>query len=232
MQGATDQLVTITGTGFLFPPTVAFSGTGVTVNWVSWNSTTQLTASLSVASDAAPGARDVTVTNPNSGRQRPRRQRRGRRRSATLAAGFTVTATPPPVTVTAVNPTILNRGATNRVVTVTGSGFAAGATVAFSGTGVTTGAVTVTSPTQLTVPVTVASTATPGARDVTVSVPAVGSATLANGFTVNGPPVVTGVSPNTVPEGADQPTDRDRAAPTSSTAPRLRSRAPASPSAR
>ena len=33
--------MTITGTGFLFPPTVAVSGTGVTVNWVSWNSTTR-----------------------------------------------------------------------------------------------------------------------------------------------------------------------------------------------
>ena len=78
----------------------------------------------------------------------------------------------------------------------------AGATVAFSGSGVTTGPVTVTSATQLTVPVTVAATATPGARDVTVTVPSGGSATLANGFTVNGPPVVSGVSPNTVPEGA------------------------------
>ena len=69
------------------------------MNLVSWNSTTQLTASLTVAPDAAPTARDVTVTNPNGGG------------SATLTGGFTVKATPPPVTVTLLNPANLNRGA-------------------------------------------------------------------------------------------------------------------------
>ena len=191
VQGASNQTVTIAGTGFLFAPTLSFSGTGITVNSLGWNSTSQLTANLTVAADAAPGARDVTVTNPGG-------------EIATLAGGFTVTAAPPPVTVTSLNPVNVNRGVANRAVTITGSGFAAGATVAFSGTGVTTGAVTVTSPTQITVPVSVAATATPGARDVTVSVPSGRSATLASGFTVNGPPVVTGVSPTTVPEGATQ----------------------------
>ena len=190
VQGASNQLVTINGTGFLYPPVVTFSGTGITVDptFVNFTSTSQFQVRVSVAADATPGARDVTVTNPGGG-------------TATLTGGFTVTAMPPPVTVTAINPTNLNRGVINRVVTVTGTGFVTGTTVAFSGTGITTGAVTVTSPTQLTVPVTVASTATPGARDVTVKLPSGASATLTNGFNVNGPPVVTGVSPKTVPEG-------------------------------
>jgi len=190
VQGASNQLVTINGAGFLYPPAVTFSGTGITVDpaFVNFTSTSQFQVRVSVAADAAPGARDVTVNNPGGG-------------SATLTGGLTVTATPPPVTVTAINPTNLNRGVTSRVVTVTGTGFVAGTTLAFSGTGITTGAVTVTSPTQLTVPVTVASTATPGARDVTVKLPSGASATLTNGFNVNGPPVVTGVSPSSVPEG-------------------------------
>ena len=52
-----------TGTNFRSGATVAFSGTGITVNSVSVSSCTTLTANVSVASTAPTGARDVTVRN-------------------------------------------------------------------------------------------------------------------------------------------------------------------------
>jgi hypothetical protein len=73
-------------------------------------------------------------------------------------------------------------------VTITGSGFVAGATVSASGAGVTVGNVTVGSATQLTAILTVASGATAGARDVTVTNSSGGDGTLTGGFTVLTPP--------------------------------------------
>jgi len=189
LQGATSQLVTIAGSGFLSPPALSFSGTGVTVDFVSWNSATQLTASVTVAPTATPGARDVTVTNPGG-------------TTATLTNGFTVTPIVPAVTVATLTPNNLARGVTNRAVVITGTGFVAGSTVTFSGTGVTATSVTFNSATQLTAQVTTTATAAPGLRDVTVKLPNGLTGTLVNGFTVTGPPAVTSVSPNTIGEGA------------------------------
>ena len=76
-QGATGVTVTITGAatggrgffdpGASFPRRLAasFSGTGVTVTSVAVNSPTSLTLSVSTAVDAPPGARTLTVTNPD-----------------------------------------------------------------------------------------------------------------------------------------------------------------------
>jgi len=57
--------VTITGANFANGATVSFSGTGITVNARSFVSATQLTANISIAANAAQGARDVIVRNPN-----------------------------------------------------------------------------------------------------------------------------------------------------------------------
>ena len=64
-QGALEQTfyVTIIGTNFTGATVVSF-GAGITVNSYSVNSATQITAKISIASDAAPGARDVSVTGP------------------------------------------------------------------------------------------------------------------------------------------------------------------------
>ena len=64
-QGALEQTfyVTITGTNFTGATIVSF-GAGVTVNSYSVDSATQMTANISIAGDAAPGARDVSVTGP------------------------------------------------------------------------------------------------------------------------------------------------------------------------
>ena len=58
--------------------TVAISGSGITVNSVTWNSATKLTIVVSVSGGASTGFRNVTVTNPDQG-------------SFTLSNGFRVT---------------------------------------------------------------------------------------------------------------------------------------------
>ena len=67
--------VIITGTRFAGPTTVSF-GAGITVNSITVNSVTHITANISITADAAPGARNVTVTTPGG--------------TATLTGGFTV----------------------------------------------------------------------------------------------------------------------------------------------
>ena len=82
-QGATVP-VTVSGTNFQSGATLTV-GAGVTVTSVTVSAATQLLATLNIATDAAVGPRDVTVTNPGGG-------------GATLTGGFTVTApgVPPP----------------------------------------------------------------------------------------------------------------------------------------
>ena len=191
-QGAANQTVVITGTGFggangTFGGTVAFSGTGITVNSVTKNSATQLTANISLSTTATTGARNVTVTNPAPVA------------SATCNGCFTVAARP---TVTSLNPSSRGRGATNQFVTVTGTNFQAGATVAFSGSGITVNSVAFNSASSLTVNLNISGSATLGARDVTVTNPDAGTFTLNNGFTVNSGPGVTTLSPASLPQGA------------------------------
>ena len=83
-QGARGAVVpvTITGSGFAAGATVAVSGTGVTVSNASVGSASQMTATLGIASGAALGTRDVTVTNSGGA-------------GATLTGGFTVVSAAP-----------------------------------------------------------------------------------------------------------------------------------------
>ena len=71
--------VTINGSGFAAGATVSASGTGVTSSNVTVGSATQLAATLTIASGAAPGTRNLTVTNTGGS-------------GGTLAGGFTVVA--------------------------------------------------------------------------------------------------------------------------------------------
>jgi glucose/arabinose dehydrogenase/subtilisin family serine protease len=158
--------VTVNGSGFGAGTTLSV-GAGITVSNLAIVSAAQLTATLTIASGAAPGARNVTVTNPGGG-------------SATLAGGFSVAGAT--VTVGSVSP---NQGAAGATVPVTinGSGFAAGATLNV-GAGITVSNVVVGSATQLTATLTIASGAALGPRNVTVTNAGGGSGTLAGGFTV------------------------------------------------
>jgi hypothetical protein len=150
--------ITITGTNFTAGATVTVGGTAATGVTVV-NSTT-ITATTP-AGDA--GAVTVTVTNPGS-------------QSGSLANGYTYVIVP---TVTSVSP---NNGSTagGTAVTITGTNFAAGATVTFGGTAAT--GVAVVNSTTIT-----ATTPAHAAGAVTITVTVNGqSGSLSNGFTYNG----------------------------------------------
>jgi len=72
--------VILTGSSFQSGATCAF-GAGITVSSCTFNSTTQLTASISIGAAATLGSRSVTVTNPDS-------------QSSTLSNAFSVTVLP------------------------------------------------------------------------------------------------------------------------------------------
>lgn len=74
--------VVILGSGFASGMTAVF-GAGITVRNLAVENPGRLTATISIAGKAMPGPRDVAVTGPAGAE------------SATLPAGFTVTAAPP-----------------------------------------------------------------------------------------------------------------------------------------
>jgi hypothetical protein len=76
-RGLNNQVIIVTGTGFVSGATVAFSGSGISLDFVTWNSSTQLTIRIDITGGASTGSRNVTVTNPDGG-------------TFTRNAGFTV----------------------------------------------------------------------------------------------------------------------------------------------
>ena len=66
-RGLNNQVIIVTGTGFVTGATVAFSGSGISIDYVTWNSSTQLTIRIDISAGAAIGLRNVTVTNPDGG---------------------------------------------------------------------------------------------------------------------------------------------------------------------
>ncbi len=73
-QGTSNVNLNITGTGFYDPPaslscripiSATVSGTGVTVNSVTFNTPTSVTVNISVSGTAPTGTRTITITNPD-----------------------------------------------------------------------------------------------------------------------------------------------------------------------
>jgi hypothetical protein len=133
------------------------------------NSTT-ITANLVITNGATLGARNVTVATAGG--------------SATKTAAFSVVATPPTPTLTAISPASHNRGGFGFLMMFTGTNLVTGATVTFNGTGVSSTALLATSPTTATSFVTISNSAAQTSRDVTVANGG-GSATLSGAFKVN-----------------------------------------------
>ncbi|MGF7182393.1 IPT/TIG domain-containing protein, partial [Tunturiibacter psychrotolerans] len=157
-------VATITGTNFAAGAAVTFGGTAAT-NVVVLNSTT-ITATTPAGS---AGAVTVTVTNVGS-------------QSGSLANAFTYVVGEPAVS--SVSP---NNGpvAGGTAVTITGTNFAAGATVTFGSAAATN--VVVVNSTEIT-----ATTPAGSAGAVTVTMTANGqSGSLANGFTYNAPVAIS-----------------------------------------
>ncbi|MCI0342429.1 MAG: IPT/TIG domain-containing protein [Planctomycetales bacterium] len=167
--------VTITGSAFQSGATVTIGGTAATS--VLFVSATQLTA---VTPGGSAGTLTVTVTNPDG-------------QSGALGSGFTYGTPPSAPVVTNVSPAF---GPTSggTAITLTGTGFASGATVTIGGALATS--VVFVSATQLTA-VTPAGGA--GAQTVVVTNPSGLAGSLGSGFTYGSPPAappsVSNVSP-------------------------------------
>ena len=155
--------VTISGTGFAVGATVKFGNTSATnVNVVG---STTITA---VAPAHNSGAVNVVVTNPGG-------------QSATSTNGYSYTGGVAAPTVSGVNPTSgPTAGGTS--VTISGTGFAAGATVTFGGTNATGVVVNNSTTITATTPAHAA-----GAVDVVVTNSTGQSGTKTNAFTYNPP---------------------------------------------
>jgi len=133
--------------------TVSF-GSGITVNFVSNVTTTQLTANITVASNATVGSRDISVTTNGQ--------------TQTLSGGFTVTAGTP--IITQISPNFGNPGQTLSV-TITGqyTNWVNGTTKAAFGSGIVTNSTTVSSLTSLTASITIPTATALGPANVTTT---------------------------------------------------------------
>jgi hypothetical protein len=166
-QGATNQTVVLSGSGFIASTQVAPSGTGVTVA-VTSRTATSISLRVSVAAGAGLGARDLTLTSNDGGR-------------SVCGSCFTVLEAP---RITAVSPPTVRRSTTT-TVTLTGTSFDPSMTVTVAGGGVTILTVTYVSPTSATLSVRVGANAALGARTMTVtSVTTKGTSALANALSV------------------------------------------------
>jgi hypothetical protein len=192
--------VTVNGSAFQATPTLAITpATGVTITNVVRVSATKLTATLTVAANAATGPRDITVTNPDGGV------------SATCVGCESINAGP---TITSITPNSGPNSGTTAITNLAGSGFASDATVVLARSGQPdvpmTNVVVDPSGTKITGNFDLSggtgAPAAPGPWNVKVTNPSDGgTATLANGFTVTGSaPAVTTASPATLGQGASK----------------------------
>ena len=108
--------------------------------------------------------------------------------------------------VSSISPNAISRGSAKVLVTITGAGFKAGATVSFNDANIALGTVTVVNTKTITVPVTVGASTTIGSYNVTVTNTDGGTATATGGFTITTGPTVVFVSPNTKHQGSVQAT--------------------------
>jgi hypothetical protein len=154
-QGDTAAARFLTGTNFRSGGALTVSGTGLTVASVVVTSATRVDFTLTATTAATAGARDVTWTQPAAGGSG----------AVTLTGGITVNYPDP--TVTSASPGQLERGASALTLTVTGTSFRPGGTIAISGTGVTLSSPTYQADTTYTVTYSVDPAAPLGLRDLT-----------------------------------------------------------------
>ena len=137
------------------------------MNSVTVTNSSTLTIEVTVGGAAAVGARDLTITNTDTG-------------TTTCAGCFAVAAKP---TVASLAPNSSPRGSSGQTVVVNGTGFQPGVGVTFSGTGVTA-TVVASTPIAITLSVTVAANAATTNRSVTVTNLDGGTVTRGSSFRV------------------------------------------------
>ena len=182
------NVITITGTGFVSGATVTF-GLNSATKVVFVNATT-LKATAPASTNLAEGPVDVTVTNPDA-------------KSATLPNGLLYQRPAP--TITKISPAAAStKGGT--VITITGTGFVTGATVAF-GPNNATNVVFVSATTLRAIAPASTLANVEGNVSVFVTNPDNQTATLLEGLTYDDPPSITSISPaEGLPSGGYQVT--------------------------
>jgi hypothetical protein len=180
------RTVTVTGANFAPGVKVTVPASGVAITSTTVVDSTTLLVGLSTAGVAAPGPRDLIITNP------------GDAGSTTCAGCFAVTD--PPV-LTEVSPAVLGGGA-QTTVTVTGANLVAGARLSVAGAGVAVLTQTWVDDGHLTATLSVAGAATAGGRTITVINPDGGKGACATCFAVAAAPTVTGLTPATFARGS------------------------------
>ncbi|HUD69297.1 MAG TPA: hypothetical protein VMQ40_03560 [Acidimicrobiales bacterium] len=154
-QGEAQQTVRVTGSNFEVckskEPTVAFSGSGVSVDSVSSALGNLMYVKLTVASNAVLGPRDVTVTNCDSGGV------------STSTGVFHVVGLP---TVTSIPPIAIG---VTRNETVRGTNLTPGTTLTVAGADIVFSHLDWLSSTKIRATISVSKSATLGPRDVTAS---------------------------------------------------------------
>ncbi len=191
LQGQQNLSVTLTGqsTHFSRGNSVASFGPGISIASVTVTTPTSATAVLNIAANAAPGARDVTITTGTE--------------TAAFASGFTVVPGTPVIIL--LSPTSGQQGQSNLALTISGSltHFSTSSLVTFTGIGITVGSVISASATSLTVPITIAANAPPGVQGIRVTT-GPEAVSLANAFTVvaaTAPTTILSVLPQTGLQG-------------------------------
>ena len=164
---ATAVNVTLAGTGFITGATVGVAGSGITVSNVTVVNGTQITATLNIASNAAPGGYNVSVTTTGG---------------TSNTAVFTVNGASGLPTLTSVTPSSGARG-TSVNVTLTGTNFTAASQVRLQGAGLTQTNIVVVSPTQITATYNISSGVATGPHNTWI-VTSAGSSNILT-FTVN-----------------------------------------------
>jgi len=165
LQEQTLPNVVITGINFTGASALSF-GTEITVNSFTFNSDNKITANITIATYAAPGPRDVSVTTPGG--------------TGTRVGAFTVIQAPPTITRLSTNSGL--RGQT-LYVNIYGNHFLGVTSVSF-GDGITVKTAGAWSETWILTSITIAYSATPGLRKVLVTTPG-GTASPAGSFTVS-----------------------------------------------
>ena len=184
-QGATEQPVTIAGDGFTADSTVEVSGSGVRLTGQTLIDAQTLAVTVAVDRTAATGNRTVTVTVPGAG--------------AASCSCMTVNVKP---RVTTAEPGQLGTGASNQVLTMTGSGFTPDTKVGFTGAQGVSAETNFVSTTTLSVSVSVAQTARVGAYSIVLTNPDGGNSTCSKCFTVTAGPAPVSVTPDTLVQGS------------------------------
>jgi outer membrane protein assembly factor BamB len=177
----------ITVTGTKFQPGAKLSNlSGVNFSGTTYVSSTELMSTETVSPSTAAGTYKLWVTNPDGGHGG--------------GCGCLIVTSDPTPTFSSVSPGSVGQQGSQTLLTLTGTDFTTNSTLSFSAAGISLNSLHYVSPTSMTARITLSATATLGPGNVTVTTPG-GSATCSGCLTIDPHPVISKLTPNTIPNG-------------------------------